>query len=58
MDSNLHETRPLKRRRMEMAPPDGFAATTARKPVYKPVVPQFSSAFNGDRASDLQTQFV
>lgn len=38
-----------------MAPPDGFSTTaaTARKPVYKPVVPQFSSAFNGDRASDL-----
>ena len=46
MDSNPHETRPLKRRRMEMAPPDGFAATTYRKPVQKPVVPQFSSAFN------------
>jgi hypothetical protein len=54
MDSNPHETRPLKRRRMDMAPPDGFTttATTARKPVYKPVVPQFSSGFNGDRASD------
>ena len=38
-----------------MAPPDGFTTTetTARKPVYKPIVPQFSSAFNGDRASDL-----
>ena len=55
MDSNPHEMRPLKRRRMEMAPPDGFTttATTVRKPVYKPVVPQFSSAFNGDRASNL-----
>lgn len=55
MDSNPHETRPLKRRRMEMALPDGFSttATTARKPVYKPVVPRFSSAFNGDRAFDL-----
>ena len=36
-----------------MAPPDGF--TTARKSVYKPVVPQFSSAFNGDRASDRKS---
>ena len=49
------ETRPLKRRRIEMAPPDGFTttATTARKPVYKPTIPQFSSAFNGVRTSDL-----
>ena len=55
MDSNPNETRPLKRRRMEMAPPDGFTttATIARKPVYKPVVPQFSSAFEGDHTSDL-----
>ena len=55
MDSDLQETRPLKRRRMEMAPPDGFTsttATTARKPVYKPAIPQFSSAFNGDHISD------
>ena len=59
MDSNPHETRPLKRRRMEMAPPDGFTTTasTARKPVYKLVVPQFSSAFNGNRASDLTSTF-
>jgi hypothetical protein len=52
MDSNPLETRPLKRRRIEMGPPDGFtAAATARKPVYKPVVPQFSSAFNHPKAS-------
>lgn len=60
MDSNPHETRPLKRRRMEMAPPDGFTTTTvttARKPVYKPVVPHFSSAFNGDCASNLTSTF-
>jgi hypothetical protein len=41
---------------MEMAPPDGFTttATTARNvTVYKPAVPRFSSAFNGDPASDL-----
>jgi hypothetical protein len=39
---------------MEMAPPDGFTTTaTTHKPVYKPVVPQFSSAFNRDCASDL-----
>jgi hypothetical protein len=36
-----------------MAPPDGFTTATARKPVYKPVVPRFSSAFDGDRAFDL-----
>ena len=36
-----------------MAPPDGFTvtATISHKPVYKPVVPQFSSAFNGDLIS-------
>lgn len=48
MDSNPHETRPLKRRRIEMAPPDGFALTRASKPIYKTVVPQFSSGFNKD----------
>ena len=59
MDSIPHETRPLKRRRMEMASPDGFTTTakTACKPVYKPVVPQFLSAFNRDRASDLTSTF-
>ena len=55
MDSNPHETRPLKRRRVEMAPPDGFTATPTPKPVYKPVVPQFSSAFNEDYASVAST---
>ena len=59
MDSNPLETRPLKRRRMEMAPPDGFTpATTARKPVYKPVVPQFSSAFKPSSSDKKSTDKV
>jgi len=55
MDSHPHETRPLKRRWIEMAPPDGFATTS--KPVYKPVVPQFSSAFNEGSASEPASNF-
>lgn len=43
MNSNPHETRLFKRQRIL---PDGFAVTPAPKTVYKPVVPQFSSAFS------------
>ncbi|KAF8961592.1 hypothetical protein BDZ97DRAFT_1828044 [Flammula alnicola] len=40
------ESRPIKRRRMEMPTPDGFTSNTPPKPVYKASVPRFSSAFN------------
>ncbi|KJA15156.1 hypothetical protein HYPSUDRAFT_208139 [Hypholoma sublateritium FD-334 SS-4] len=55
MDSfqNL-DLRPVKRRRVEMATPDGFLETPNLPPkaVHKPVVPKFSSAF-GDAAYNV-----
>ncbi|KAF8154029.1 hypothetical protein B0H34DRAFT_75033 [Crassisporium funariophilum] len=57
--SKAEEMRPFKRRRMEMAPPDGFLTTTGPpKPALKPSVPKFSSAFNEGSTSkhDPQTE--
>jgi len=48
---NEEESRPAKRRRTEMPIADGFISTAPPKPIYRPSVPQFFSAFEYDSGS-------
>ena len=50
------ESRPMKRRRTDMPPADGFVSTVPPKPKHIPV-PQFHSAF-GDGSESLSSEAV